>query len=132
MASLKILIVDDQASTRTLMAEILQELGHSNISEAKNGHAGLIVLNQASDSSRPFSLIFIDIHMPIMGGIELLKELRNQPIYEKTPVIMVTTESERELILDAIRLKANDYIVKPFNREILEQKIKNVFSNLQE
>ncbi len=132
MANLKILIVDDQASTRTLMAETLQELGHSDTSEAENGQDGLNALNQASESGSPFSLIFIDIYMPIMGGLELLKELRKLPIYQKTPVIMVTTESERGVILDAIRFNANNYIVKPFNRILLERKIEEVFSDLQD
>ena len=109
----KILVVDDQAENRGLLARILMPLGLS-VEEADGGAEAI---RKCSES--PPDVILLDVVMPEMEGIEVLRRLKARPETEHIPVIMLTGLENRELLTECIRTGAEDYIVKPFRREFL-------------
>lgn len=114
------LVVDDSRAVRKLLAQTLNDLGYET-SEAENGKAALAVL-QARDT--PLELILTDWNMPEMNGLDLLKAVRSKPEYESVPVIMVTTETEMEHMVAALDAGATEYVMKPFTRDILADKLR--------
>jgi two-component system chemotaxis response regulator CheY len=70
-----------------------------------------------------YDLVISDVHMPRMSGLELLKQARSTEALNQTPFLMVTTESSKSAVLEAIKLKVNGYIVKPFTPETLQEKL---------
>jgi len=109
----KILVVDDQAENRGLLARILMPLGLS-VEEADGGAEAI---RKCSES--PPDVILLDVVMPEMEGIEVLRRLKARPETEHIPIIMLTGLENRELLTECIRTGAEDYIVKPFRREFL-------------
>ena len=115
---MRILIVDDSKTMRTIQKTILDQLGYSDIEEACNGQDALSKLG----SFEP-DLILLDWNMPEMDGLTFLKEYRSKG--NKTPVIMVTTESEKSRVIEAIKAGVNNYVIKPFTPEVLGERIKD-------
>jgi len=113
---MKILLVDDSKSLRSIERTMLEQLGHTNFEEACDG---LDALSKAG-AYQP-ELILLDWNMPRMNGIDFLKSFRQSN--KTTPVIMVTTESEKERVVEAIKAGVTNYLVKPFTREQLSQRI---------
>jgi len=116
----KILIIDDFTSLRQIVAKQLKELGFSNITEAEDIRKAWELINNANP---PFGLILSDWNMPGGNGIDLLKRIRSDDRNKKTPFIMMTTESETSKIINAVMEGSNNFIVKPFNLEILKTKL---------
>ncbi|MEN3038898.1 MAG: response regulator [Candidatus Kryptonium sp.] len=116
------LIVDDSKAIRQIERKYLEELGFY-VLEAENGEEALQILNENSD----IDLILLDWHMPIMNGYEFLKKMRENPAYSHIKVMMVTTENQQKSVIDAIMAGANEYLMKPFDKEMLETKIKYLF-----
>ncbi len=114
---MRILIVDDSKTMRSIQKAILGQLGYSDLEEACNGQDALSKLG----SFKP-DLILLDWNMPAMDGLTFLKEYRSKG--NKTPVIMVTTESEKPRVIEAIKAGVNNYLLKPFTPEILGERIK--------
>ena len=114
---MKILIVDDSGPIRKIMSQMLSEMGHDTV-EAAHGIEALSQLDTQGD----IGLIMLDWNMPEMNGIELLDALRKRGGKRPT-VIMVTTENEVDRIVKALAKGANEYIMKPFTKEILEEKL---------
>ena len=115
---MKILVTDDQSTMRTLITGMLHKLGFSDIDEADDGDVALNKLK-----GHPYDLVISDLHMPRMSGLEFLKETRTIPTIKDTRFLMVTTESSRDAVLEAIKLKVNGYVVKPFTIETLREKL---------
>ncbi len=130
-SDLRILIVDDMSTIRGLIVKTLNELGYSHCYEAEDGHVAWQMVQKADQENWHYDLIFIDINMPNMNGIELLRLIRGHKAYPKKPIIMITTENEKNVILEAIREKASNYILKPFDRNTINQKIKDVLPDSQ-
>ncbi len=119
---MKILSVDDSAATRLFIKQAVLVLG-CTFNEAENGKNAFELLEtQAQDNELP-DLILLDLHMPVMGGMELLSRLKEDDRFKHISVTMVTTELERESIVSAIDLGAVNYLVKPFVQEELIGKI---------
>jgi two-component system chemotaxis response regulator CheY len=121
--NLKVLIVDDFATMRRILKNILKQIGLKNISEADNGKAALKELK-----NEKFDLILCDWNMPEMPGIELLNQIRSDDQLKDIPFVMVTAESKKENILEAVKAGVNSYIVKPFTAETINEKLKKVFT----
>jgi two-component system chemotaxis response regulator CheY len=119
--NMKILVVDDFATMRKIIKNLLSQLGFKNVHEADDGATALTMLNNDH-----FDLIICDWNMPKMSGLELLKTTREMEDYKKTPFVMVTAEANKNNIVAAIQAGANDYIVKPFNANTLQEKIKKM------
>ena len=115
----KVLIVDDSKAIRQIEKKYLQEMGFE-VLEASNGEEALKVVQENPD----IVLILLDWHMPIMNGYEFLVKLRANPKWKDIKVMMVTTENQQKSVVDAIMAGANEYLMKPFDKEMLETKIK--------
>jgi two-component system, chemotaxis family, chemotaxis protein CheY len=121
--NMKILIVDDFSTMRRIIKNILRQLNFVNITEADDGSTAFEALQREK-----IDLIVSDWNMPKMSGLELLKAVRADDALKHIPFLMVTGESQQEMIVDAIKSGVSDYIVKPFTVETLSQKIKQIFN----
>lgn len=121
---MKILVVDDFATMRRIIKNILRELGYENIFEADSGLSALEVLKKEN-----INFIISDWNMPQMSGIELLKAVRNSENWRDIPFLMVTAEGQKENVIEAAKNKVSNYIVKPFTAEVLKEKINKIFEN---
>ena len=122
---MKILIVDDFSTMRRIIKNLLRDLGFTNTYEADDGHTALPMLKNGN-----FEFVVTDWNMPIMEGIDLLKEIRKDPQLKHLPVLMVTAEAKREQIIEAAQAGVNGYIVKPFTAGTLKEKLDKVFERL--
>ncbi len=116
---MKILSVDDSAIIRKIIRNGVELLDYELL-EAEDGMEALGILEQ---SSSDIKLILLDWNMPGMDGFDLLQKIKENPTLEHLPVMMVTTESEKENIIKAIQAGAINYMVKPFSIEELVKKI---------
>ncbi|MBI5267486.1 MAG: response regulator [candidate division Zixibacteria bacterium] len=103
---------------RRIIVSVLKKAGVNDISEVNNGQEALDVLKQDKD----IGLVLLDWNMPVMTGIETLKHIRTTN--KQLPVVMVTTESEKERVVEAIKAGANDYMLKPFNPDDVLEKLR--------
>ncbi len=115
---MRIRLVDDSTTMRRIERNTLEKLGHSDIVEAEDGADALRKI-----AAEKFDLVLMDWNMPNLTGIEALKKMKADPATKATPVIMVTSESEKTRILEAIQAGAANYVVKPFQAETLQEKI---------
>jgi two-component system chemotaxis response regulator CheY len=113
----RVLLVDDSKTIRRIERGILEQLGYTEIEEACDGQDALSRVTAFEPT-----LILLDWNMPNMDGIEFLTAFRQKDA--TTPVIMVTTESEKSRVIEAVRAGVNNYVVKPFTLDILQQRIK--------
>lgn len=116
--SLKILVVDDFATMRRIMKNILKQLGYTNITEADDGTTALEELKRGS-----FDLIISDWNMPKMTGLDLLKLVRADPVYKDIPFLMVTAEAQKQNVIEAVQAGVSNYVVKPFTAEAIADKL---------
>ncbi|MBF0328283.1 MAG: response regulator [Nitrospirae bacterium] len=121
--SLKVLVVDDFPTMRRIVKNLLKQLGFENIEEAENGQMALDKLRVGG-----FGLVVTDWNMPVMEGIDLLRNLRKEPNdkIKDLPVLMVTAEAEKEKVIEAIKAGVDNYIVKPFTAETLKEKLDKI------
>lgn len=120
--NMRILVVDDHESMRRIEKQLLNDLGYSNVDMADDGATALPMLK-----SGEYDFVISDWNMPKMEGLDLLKAIRADAKISKLPVLMVTAESKKEKIIEAAQAGVNDYVVKPFNAEILKNKIARIF-----
>lgn len=121
MSDLFILIVDDSPTMRRIIKNTLERLGHKDSVEAGHGKEALQQLKQ-----HPINFIITDWNMPEMNGLEFVTEIRSTPEYESLPVLMITTRGMKDDVLQAVQAGVNNYVVKPFTPETLEQKIQKL------
>ena len=116
---MNILVVDDSESMRRIIIRMLNDMGYTNISQAENGvEAVNTVRRQAVD------LILLDWNMPEMDGLATVKHLREQG--NRTPIVMVTTEGERSKVVTAAKAGVTNYILKPFEQDVLQRIVDSV------
>ena len=116
---MKILVVDDSITMRRIIKNTLEELGYTEIFEAGDG-ADALKMVFGKD------LLITDWNMPNMNGLALVKAIRAHPLIKTMPILMVTTESAKRDVIEAIQSGVNKYVVKPLKAEILKEKIKQV------
>jgi len=114
---MRALIVDDSRFVRSFLRRMLEPMG-IECDEAADGKAGL----ERLESGPPFDLALLDWNMPLMNGLEMLKQLRARG-FSDLKVLMVTTEAENEFILSALEAGADEYLMKPFDEEALSDKL---------
>ena len=119
---MKILVVDDFATMRKMVRNILRQLGFNNIEEAEDGNAALTQLN-----SQAFDFVITDWNMPKTSGLELIQAIRADEQLKQIPVLMVSAEALKENIVAAVKAGANDYIVKPFDAKTMSDKLTRIF-----
>lgn len=120
----KVLVVDDSNVMRQIIKNNLKQLGFKAdlLSDAEDGAAGFRKLSEGKPD-----LIVSDWNMPKMTGIEFLKAVRADANFKGIPFLMVTSETEKEKIMEAVQAGVSQYIVKPFNANQLEEKIRGIF-----
>ncbi len=122
---LKFLIVDDFSTMRRIVRGLLKEMGCNNAEEAEDGTVALNMLRQSR-----FDFIVSDINMPNMNGFDLLKAVKADESLKHIPVLMVTAEARKEDIVMAAQNGAAGYIVKPFTKATLEEKVQKIMQKL--
>jgi two-component system chemotaxis response regulator CheY len=124
--NMNVLVVDDFATMRRIVKNLLVEIGFKNIEEADDGNTALPILQNGG-----VDFLVTDWNMPGMPGIDLLKAVRADPKLSSLPVLMVTAEAKREQIMEAAQAGVNGYVVKPFTAVTLREKIDKVFERLE-
>jgi two-component system, chemotaxis family, chemotaxis protein CheY len=122
---LKFLIVDDFSTMRRIVRNLLKEAGYANAEEAEDGVTALQKLKGAK-----FDFVVSDINMPNMNGFELLSQIRADEALKHLPVLMITAEARKEDIVMAAQAGASGYIVKPFTKATLEEKVAKIMQKL--
>jgi two-component system chemotaxis response regulator CheY len=123
--NLRFLVVDDFATMRRIVRNLLKDLGFVNVEEAEDGQDALTRLREST-----FDFVITDWNMPNMDGLELLSEIRKDTVLGKLPVLMVTAEAKKENIIAAAQAGASGYVVKPFTAATLEEKLGKIFEKL--
>jgi len=120
---MKALVVDDSKSMRNIVKAGLKQMNaFGEIKEAVNGVDALEKIKEEG----PFDLVLLDWYMPEMEGYDCLVQIRKKPEWNDTKVMMVTTENQQENVIKAVMAGANEYLMKPFTPEMLEEKVKMV------
>ena len=119
----KAFIVDDSVPTRRIFRTILAELGFT-VSEAVNGRLALEKLENEIEGT---TIIFSDISMPEMDGFEFCFKLMQMPWYNATPFVLVSTESDARNVIKGLKFGADDFLPKPFDKEIVAQVLMRIF-----
>jgi two-component system chemotaxis response regulator CheY len=122
---LRFLIVDDFSTMRRIIRGLLKEIGYTDADEAEDGVAALQKLRNGR-----FDFVVSDINMPNMNGFQLLAQIKSDDKLKHLPVLMVTAEARKEDIVAAAQGGAAGYIVKPFTKATLEDKITNILKKL--
>lgn len=119
---MKVLVVDDSSTMRRILTNCLKEAGYNDTIQAADGVEALDVLSREGD----VGLILADWHMPNMDGFTLLQEVKGNAATKGIPVIMVTTQAEKQSVMEALQTGASSYVVKPFTPEVIRDKIAEV------
>ncbi|MDE2612702.1 MAG: chemotaxis response regulator CheY [Burkholderiales bacterium] len=122
---LKFLVVDDFSTMRRIVRGLLKEMGCNNVEEAEDGAVALTLLK-----NNVFDFVVSDINMPNMNGFDLLKAIKADEALKHLPVLMVTAEARKEDIVLAAQSGAAGYIVKPFTKATLEEKVTKIMLKL--
>jgi two-component system, chemotaxis family, chemotaxis protein CheY len=123
--NIKILVVDDFATMRKVLRNLLKQGGYENIVEAADGIAALqIIKNEKID------FIISDWNMPNMSGLDLLKTVRADKEMSDTPFLMVTAETLPDRVISAVKAGASSYITKPFTADVLNEKIAKIMEKM--
>jgi two-component system chemotaxis response regulator CheY len=122
---LRFLVVDDFSTMRRIVCNLLKESGFTEMEEAEDGTAALAKLRASK-----FDFVISDINMPNVNGLELLAAMKKDEKLKHIPVLMVTAEARKEDILLAAQLGAAGYVVKPFTKAILEDKVVFILKKL--
>lgn len=123
----RILVVDDFVSVREVMINSLKEIGFTNILQADDGEVGWKALNNIQP---PIELVISDWNMPKMTGIEFLKKVRSSERFRNLPFLLVTTDSEKEQVIEAVKSGVHNYIIKPFTTETIRERLEAVYQKL--
>ena len=124
-ANLRFLIVDDFSTMRRIVRNLLKEIGYANADEAEDGVVALSKLRASK-----FDFVVSDLNMPNMDGFELLNSIRGDEALKKLPVLLVTAEAKKEDIVTAAQAGASGYIVKPFTKATLEEKLNKIVQKM--
>ena len=115
---MRALIVDDSKFLREYLKQHLQQLG-ADCTEAGDGHQALEILRTLSG----FDVMLVDVNMPVMGGLECVRLMREQHLSPATKVMMVTTEADNSFIVQALDYGADEFLMKPFTAQSLREKL---------
>ena len=121
--SIKVLVVDDFATMRRIVRNLLKQLGYTQVVEATDGSVALNALKKEE-----IGLIVSDWNMPNMSGLELLKAVRGDEKLKDIPFIMVTAEGMKDNVIEAVKAGVSNYLVKPFTPETFSEKLSAVFN----
>jgi two-component system, chemotaxis family, chemotaxis protein CheY len=125
VSSLKILAVDDSPTMRRIIVNTLKRAGYDDVTEASDGKDAI-----AKMKVEPFNFVITDWNMPEMDGLTFVSQIRSLDEFKDMPILMVTTRSVKDDIIEAMKAGVNNYIVKPFTPETLSEKINQVLKSV--
>ncbi len=125
MSSLKILAVDDSPTMRRIIVNTLKRAGYEDVTEASDGKDAI-----AKMKVEQFNFVITDWNMPEMDGLTFVSQVRSLDEFRDMPILMVTTRSVKDDIIEAMKAGVNNYIVKPFTPETLSEKINQVLKSV--
>jgi two-component system, chemotaxis family, chemotaxis protein CheY len=116
-SSMQALIVDDSRVLRRLLGDMLRQIGF-DVLESANGSEGLDQLQRGTPD-----VALVDWNMPVMNGLQFVQSVRSDSRYQKMPIMMVTSETELDRMQAALEAGANEYVMKPFGKEVIAEKL---------
>ncbi len=122
----KFLVVDDSLTMRRIVVNALKTQGFNEVTEASDGKDAV-----AKILSEGAQFVITDWNMPEMNGLELAKWLRSNPQYENIPILMITTRGNKDDVIEAMKARVNNYIVKPFTPQGLKEKIDQIMKTVE-
>jgi two-component system, chemotaxis family, chemotaxis protein CheY len=111
------LIIDDSRVLRRLLGDMLRQIGF-DVLEAANGSEGLDQLQRGTPD-----VALVDWNMPVMNGLQFVQSVRSNSRYQQMPIMMVTSETELDRMQTALEAGANEYVMKPFGKEVIAEKL---------
>jgi two-component system chemotaxis response regulator CheY len=126
MADIKFLVVDDSLTMRRIVVNALKAQGYDQVIEASDGKDAVAKL-----LSEGASFVITDWNMPEMNGLEFAKWLRSNEQYENVPILMITTRGNKDDVIEALKARVNNYIVKPFTPQGLKEKIDQILKSVE-
>ena len=123
---MRFLVVDDSPTMRRIVINALKTFGYNDVIEAGDGQEALAKLK--SDGC---DFVITDWNMPVMSGLELTKAIRADAGLQKLPILMVTTRGLKQDIVEALKARVNNYVVKPFTPQVLKEKLEAVMKATQ-
>jgi two-component system, chemotaxis family, chemotaxis protein CheY len=115
---MRALVIDDSRTVRIIIGQILRELG-MDVLEAGNGSEALEQIKHNPD----VDLMLVDWNMPEMNGIDFVRAVRSQRAFDPARILMVTSEAQSDRVTEAINAGANEYLMKPFSKDVLIAKL---------
>ena len=122
-----ILVVDDSVNIRQIICENLRRLGFIKIETAGDANEAFGKLVSYAKGTSPFTLILSDMNMPGPSGLDFLKQVRESDVFKDIPFILITTESEKQAVIQAAMAGVSGYIVKPFNVDTLAKRLQEAW-----
>jgi two-component system chemotaxis response regulator CheY len=120
---MKFLVVDDSPTMRRIVCNALHEIGYSEMTEAEDGKDALEKIDEDVD------FLITDWNMPNMNGLDLAKNIRDSADLSHLPILMVTTRGMKDDVVEAMRAEINNYVVKPFTPDVLDEKINKILNS---
>lgn len=117
---MRAMVVDDSRAMRTLLRRMLTDIGFDEVMEAEHGRAALDALGAGGE---PPVLALVDWNMPEMNGLELIEAMRAVRRYDRTRLMMVTSETNPRHVYDALKAGVDEYAMKPITREVIQDKL---------
>ena len=115
---MRALVIDDSSTMRSILSRYLRQMNYE-VLEAGNGREAL----QRCEEAQDIGVALVDWNMPVMNGIDFVKKLRSQREHDHVKLMMVTTENDADRIVEALGAGANEFVMKPFTFEVLEEKM---------
>ncbi len=117
---MRAIVVDDSRAMRTILRKMLADIGFIEVLEAEHGRAAL---DRLDTEVEPPALALVDWNMPEMNGLELIAALRSERRYDRTRLMMVTSETNPRHVYEALKAGVDEYVMKPLTREVIEDKL---------
>jgi two-component system chemotaxis response regulator CheY len=126
MADQKFLVVDDSLTMRRIVINALKAQGYERVAEATDGKDAVArLMSEGAD------FVITDWNMPEMNGLELSKWIRSNSQFENLPILMITTRGNKDDVIEALKVRVNNYIVKPFTPQGLKEKIESILKSIE-
>lgn len=126
--SLSFLVVEDSRLLLTFIRDMLFDLGAVNVRTAVNGKEAAEIVRSQAESGKTFDVIFTDIEMPEMNGIDFLKEAKQHLDFSKMAILVVSSKNEEEIVKQVAALRVDAYVLKPFERDLFRSRLKQIIA----
>lgn len=127
----KILLAEDTDVTRAVIHKMIYKLGYTNVTQVSDGLTAQREVERAAALKKPFQLIISDWNMPELTGLALLKKVRSDAQMHWVPFLILTSNNEKDQVLEAIRAGVSSYLAKPFTIDTLDKKLREAWAQSQ-